>query len=102
MTAATSWMPFIDPLYSAVPHLSQWWFLGLLPLLAAVAVVYRAVRLPPETSVPKIFASALVAFLVCLGVAAAICIGLVLFYHVVTRHLPLPLGALNFAFWPLR
>jgi|GEM_PF-2711030 len=92
MTTATPWIPFIDPLYAVVPHLSQWWFLGLFPMLVAILVVYRTVRLPPSSSLKKIFISSFWAFLICVVAVAVICLGLLLFYHVASRHLSLPLG----------
>ncbi len=92
MTTATPWIPFVDPLYAVVPHLSHWWFLGLFPMLIVVAVVYRTVRLPPSSSVKKILISSIWAFIICVAVAAIICFGCMLFYHVASRHLPLPLG----------
>ncbi len=92
MTTATPWIPFVDPLYAVVPHLSQWWFLGIFPMLAVVTLVYRTIRLPPSTSFLRILISTFWAFLICLVAAAVICIGLLVFYHIATRHLPLPIG----------
>jgi hypothetical protein len=92
LTTATPWIPFVDPLYAVIPHLSQWWFLGVFPVLIAISVVYRAVRLPPSTSLKKILISSFWTFFICVAAAAIICFGLLLFYHVASRHLPLPVG----------
>lgn len=47
MTAAAApmgWIPFINPLYSAVPHLTAIWLLLIFPLVVIISLVYQTVR----------------------------------------------------------
>ena len=39
-----AWMPFINPLYSEVPHLTAIWLLLIIPLVVAISLVYQTVR----------------------------------------------------------
>ncbi len=39
-----AWIPFINPLYSVVPHLTAIWLLFIFPLVLIISLVYQAVR----------------------------------------------------------
>ncbi len=77
-----SWTPFVNPIYSAVPHLTQWWLLLILPLVLIISVVYKTVRSPDGQGIllPTLWFGTKV-----LLSMAAISIVLQLLYHYVTR-----------------
>jgi multisubunit Na+/H+ antiporter MnhF subunit len=39
-----AWIPFINPLYSAVPHLTAIWLLLIFPLVVIISLVYQTIR----------------------------------------------------------
>lgn len=39
-----AWIPFVNPLYSEVPHLTAIWLLLIFPLVLIISLVYQAVR----------------------------------------------------------
>ncbi|MGC9261174.1 MAG: hypothetical protein ACP5I8_14000 [Phycisphaerae bacterium] len=44
MPFSIAWIPFINPLYSAVPHLTAIWLLFIFPLVLIISLVYQTVR----------------------------------------------------------
>ncbi len=77
-----AWTPFVNPIYSAVPHLTQWWLLLVLPLILIISLVYKTVRSPDGHGIlwPTLWFGTKV-----LVSMAAISIVLQLLYHYVTR-----------------
>ena len=39
-----AWIPFINPLYSEIPHLTAIWLLLIIPLVLTISLVYQTVR----------------------------------------------------------
>ncbi len=44
MLAPAAWIPFINPLYSVIPHLTAIWLLLIFPLVVIISLVYQTVR----------------------------------------------------------
>jgi len=68
-----AWVPFINPLYSAIPHLTAIWLLLIFPLVVIISLVYQTVRrddlsgLLPGTlwfSIKVLFFMALIALII--------------------------------------
>ncbi len=43
-TLPAAWIPFVNPLYSAVPHLTAIWLLLIFPLVVIISLVYQTIR----------------------------------------------------------
>lgn len=87
-TPIIGWIPLVNPLYSQVPHLTQWWLLLIFPLVIIISLVYQTVRSPEGRNIlmPTIWFSVKVLFYM-----AIISIALQVLYHIVTRLSSTPL-----------
>ena len=74
-------IPLVDPLYAAVPHLTALWMWFLLPLVAIISVVYQTVRQPELHKMPRASLWMSIKILVAF---ALIGIGLNILYNLVT------------------
>ena len=44
MILPLAWIPLIDPIYSVVPHLTDYWLLFVFPLVLTISLVYQTIR----------------------------------------------------------
>ncbi len=78
-----AYIPFLEPIELVIPNLSDYWLLLLLPLLAAISVVYRATKTPTMRRLPR-EALKLTLQIVAIMIVAAVVLNAL--YFVITRY----------------
>ncbi len=84
-----AWLPLINPLYSAVPHLTDYWMLLIFPLVLIISLVYQSIRREDLSGLAlgTLWMSTKVLFFM-----ALIAIGIQIVFYLSIHYLAGPLG----------
>ena len=89
MNLPIAWVPFINPLYSVVPRLTDYWMLLIFPLVLIISLVYQSIRREDLSNLTSgtLWMSTKVLFFM-----ALIVIGIQIVFYMSIHYLAGPLG----------